>query len=156
MENSRIRNNAQVSIIIPTYNESKNIIEVLKSIGEHLPKNLLAEAIVVDDNSPDGTGKIVEDYLKEVKQKMGYTIDIIHRKAKSGLSSAILRGVQDAIGDIIVVMDSDFSHPPKIIPRLIDEIKRSRCDVAIASRYMSGGAIKGWTLKRKLLIKEKK
>jgi dolichol-phosphate mannosyltransferase len=151
MENSRIRNNAQVSIIIPTYNESKNIIEVLKSIGEHLPKNLLAEAIVVDDNSPDGTGKIVEDYLKEVKQKMGYTIDIIHRKAKSGLSSAILRGVQDAIGDIIVVMDSDFSHPPKIIPRLIDEIKRSRCDVAIASRYMSGGAIKGWTLKRKLL-----
>ena len=151
MENSRIRNNAQVSIIIPTYNESKNIIEVLKSIGEHLPKNLLAEAIVVDDNSPDGTGKIVEDYLKEVKQKVGYTIDIIHRKAKSGLSSAILRGVQDAIGDIIVVMDSDFSHPPKIIPRLIDEIKHSKCDVAIASRYMSGGAIKGWTLKRKLL-----
>ena len=151
MKNLRISNNAQVSIIIPTYNESKNIIEVLKSIGEHLPKNLLAEAIVVDDNSPDGTGKIVEDYLKEVKQKMGYTIDIIHRKAKSGLSSAILRGVQDAIGDIIVVMDSDFSHPPKIIPRLIDEIKHSKCDVAIASRYMSGGAIKGWTLKRKLL-----
>ena len=79
---------------------------------------------MVDDNSPDGTGKIVEDYLKEVKHKVGYTIDIIHRKAKSGLSSAILRGVQDAIGDIIVVMDSDFSHPPKIIPRLIDEIKR--------------------------------
>ena len=151
MENSRIRNNAQVSIIIPTYNESKNIIQILKSIGEHLPKNLLAEAIVVDDNSPDGTGKIVEDYLKEVKQKVGYTIDIIHRKAKSGLSSAILRGVQDAIGDIIVVMDSDFSHPPKIIPRLIDEIKHSKCDVAIASRYMSGGAIKGWTLKRKFL-----
>ena len=151
MENSRIRNNAQVSIIIPTYNESKNIIEVLKSIGEHLPKNLLAEAIVVDDNSPDGTGKIVEDYLKEVKQKVGYTIGVIHRKAKSGLSSAILRGVQDAIGDIIVVMDSDLSHPPKIIPRLIDEIKHSKCDVAIASRYMSGGAIKGWTFKRKLL-----
>ena len=79
MKNLRISNNAQVSIIIPTYNESKNIIEVLKSIGEHLPKNLLAEAIVVDDNSPDGTGKIVEDYLKEVKQKVGYTIDIIHR-----------------------------------------------------------------------------
>jgi len=55
---------AQVSIIIPTYNESENIIQVLKSIGEHLPEDIAAEALVVDDNSPDGTGKIVEDYIK--------------------------------------------------------------------------------------------
>lgn len=151
MQNSRTINNAQVSIIIPTYNESKNILQILKSIGEHLPKNLLAEAIVVDDNSPDGTGKIVEDYLKEVKQKIGYIIHVIHRKTKSGLSSAVLRGIEYATGDTIVVMDSDFSHPPKIIPRLIEEIKRSGCDIAIASRYVAGGAVKGWTLKRKLL-----
>jgi len=151
MQNSRTINSAQVSIIIPTYNESKNILQILKSIGEHLPKNLLAEAIVVDDNSPDGTGKIVEDYLKEVKQKMGYIIHVIHRKTKSGLSSAVLRGIEYATGDTIVVMDSDFSHPPKIIPRLIEEIKRSGCDIAIASRYAAGGAVKGWTLKRKLL-----
>ena len=70
MQNSRTTNNAQVSIIIPTYNESKNIIQILKSIGDYLPKNLLAEAIVVDDNSPDGTGKIVESYLNEMKQKV--------------------------------------------------------------------------------------
>jgi len=76
MQNSRTINNAQVSIIIPTYNESKNILQILKSIGEHLPKNLLAEAIVVDDNSPDGTGKIVEDYMKEAKQKIGYIIHV--------------------------------------------------------------------------------
>ena len=151
MQNSRTINNAQVSIIIPTYNESKNILQILKSIGEHLPKNLLAEAIVVDDNSPDGTGKIVEDYLKEVKQKIGYIIHVIHRNTKSGLSSAVLRGIEYATGDTIVVMDSDFSHPPKIIPRLIEEIKRSGCDIAIASRYATGGAVKGWTLKRKLL-----
>ena len=131
MQNSRTINSAQVSIIIPTYNESKNILQILKSIGEHLPKNLLAEAIVVDDNSPDGTGKIVEDYLKEVKQKIGYTIDVIHRKTKSGLSSAVLRGIEHATGDTIVVMDSDFSHPPKIIPRLIEEIKRSGCDLSL-------------------------
>jgi len=151
MQNSRTINSAQVSIIIPTYNESKNILQILKSIGEHLPKNLLAEAIVVDDNSPDGTGKIVEDYMKEVKQKIGYIIHVIHRKTKSGLSSAGLRGIEYATGDTIVVMDSDFSHPPKIIPRFIEEIKRSGCDIAIASRYAAGGAVKGWTLKRKLL-----
>jgi len=151
MQNSRTINSAQVSIIIPTYNESKNILQILKSIGENLPKNLLAEAIVVDDNSPDGTGKIVEDYMKEVKQKIGYIIHVIHRKTKSGLSSAVLRGIEYATGDTIVVMDSDFSHPPKIIPRLIEEIKRSGCDIAIASRYAAGGAVKGWTLKRKLL-----
>ena len=153
MQNSRIVNNAQVSIIIPTYNESKNIIQILKSIGEYLPKNLLAEAIVVDDNSPDGTGKIVESYLNEMKQKVGYTIDVIHRKAKNGLSSAILNGIQHSSGETIVVMDSDFSHPPKIIPRLIDEIKKSRCDIAIASRYVHGGSIQGWPIKRKLMSK---
>jgi len=109
-------NRTQISIIIPTYNESKNILQVLKSIAENLPKRILTEAIIVDDNSPDGTGKIVEDYINNVKKIANYTIDVIHRKAKSGLSSAILKGIQHAKGDTIVVMDSDFSHPPKIIP----------------------------------------
>ena len=86
-------NSAQVSIIIPTYNESRNIIGILKSIGENLPKNITAEAIVVDDNSPDLTGKIVEDYLKNVKKIAGYTMDIIHRTSKNGLNSAILSGI---------------------------------------------------------------
>ena len=147
------KKNAQVSIIIPTYNESNNIIKILESIGNHLPKNILTEAIVIDDNSPDGTGKIVEDYLKSVKDRIGYTIDIIHRKAKSGLSSAILHGIQHSSGETIVVMDSDFSHPPKIIPRLVEEINNSDCDIAIASRYIPGGAIKGWTVKRKMISK---
>jgi len=70
-------NRTQISIIIPTYNESKNILQVLKSIGENLPKRILTEAIIVDDNSPDGTGKIVEDYINNVKKIANYTIDII-------------------------------------------------------------------------------
>ena len=144
---------AQVSIIIPTYNESQNIINVLKSIGEFLPKNILAEAIVVDDNSPDGTGKIVENYLKDFKRVTGYTIDVIHRTAKKGLSSAILNGIQQAKGDTIVVMDSDLSHPPQIIPRMLDALKKYRCDIVVASRYVKGGKISGWSLKRKLMSK---
>ncbi len=148
-----IGENAQVSIIIPTYNESNNIIRILKSIGENLPKNVIAEAIVVDDNSPDSTGKIVDDYLKNVKKIAGYTMNIIHRTSKNGLSSAILSGVQRAKGDTIVVMDSDFSHPPQIIPKMIESLKKYQCDLVIASRYIRGGKINGWTLKRKLMSK---
>ena len=85
---------AQVSIIIPTYNESENIIKVLESIGEHLPEDIPIEALVVDDNSPDGTGKIVEDYINDIQNGSGYTIEVIHRKSKSGLSSAILDVIQ--------------------------------------------------------------
>ena len=145
--------NGQISIIIPTYNESENIIKILRTIGEILPKNTQAQAIVVDDNSPDGTGKLVEDYLKNVKKIADYTIEIIHRKAKEGLGSAILKGIQQAKGDTIVVMDSDFSHPPQIIPKLIESVKKYQYDIAVASRYIKGGEIKGWSLKRKIISK---
>ena len=143
----------QISIIIPTYNESKNIVNILKSIGENIPRNLQTEAIVIDDNSPDGTGTIVEEYLNNVKKLAGYTIDIIHRTAKNGLSSAILKGIQHAKGDTIVVMDSDFSHPPQIIPKLIDAIRKYQCDIAVASRYVNGGKVKDWPIKRRILSK---
>jgi len=149
-------NKAEVSIIIPTYNESENIIQILKSIGEHIPKDIATEAIIVDDNSPDGTGKIVEDYINDTQNKTGYTIDVIHRKTKSGLSSAILDGIQHSSGETVVVMDSDFSHPPKIIPQLIEEIKTSKYDIAIASRYTEGGEVNGWSTKRKLISKTAK
>ena len=143
----------QISIIIPTYNESQNIVNILKSIGSNLPKNILTQAIIVDDNSPDGTGKIVEDYLKNLKKMADYTIEIIHRKAKDGLGSAILNGIQHAKGDTIVVMDSDFSHPPQIIPKLIESVKKYQFDIAVASRYIKGGNIQGWSLKRKIMSK---
>lgn len=141
---------AQVSIIIPTYNESQNIRQILRSIGEHIPKNVLAEAIVVDDNSPDGTGRIVEEYLKSVRELAHYTVSIIHRKAKEGLGAAILNGIEQARGETIVVMDSDFSHPPSLIPKMIEAI-RERCDLVVASRYAKGGATEGWPLKRKII-----
>lgn len=150
---SEISGKGQVSIIIPTYNESQNIINILKSIKENIPKNISAQAIVVDDNSPDGTGKIVEDYLMSLKKMANYTIEVIHRKAKDGLGSAIMNGIQHANGETIVVMDSDFSHPPQIIPKLVESIKKHQCDIAVASRYIKGGNIKGWTFKRKFMSK---
>ena len=153
MLKQKVDENGQISIIIPTYNESENIIKILHSIGEILPKNIPTQAIVVDDNSPDGTGKLVDDYLKNVKKIADYTIEIIHRKAKDGLGSAILKGIQQAKGDTIVVMDSDFSHPPQIIPKLIESIKKYQYDIAVASRYINGGKIQGWSFKRKFMSK---
>ncbi len=147
------QNNPQVSIIVPTYNESQNIVGILKSIRESIPKGIYTETIVVDDNSPDGTGKIVEDYISSIKKIAENTIDVIHRKAKNGLASAILKGIQNAKGETIVVMDSDFSHPPQIIPKMIEAFKQYQCDLVVASRYITGGNIQGWTTKRKLMSK---
>jgi len=147
------QNNPQVSIIVPTYNESQNIVGILKSIRENIPKGIFTETIVVDDNSPDGTGKIVEDYIFSIKKITENTIDVIHRKAKNGLASAILKGIQNAKGETIVVMDSDFSHPPQIIPKMIEAFKQYQCDLVVASRYITGGNIQGWTTKRKLMSK---
>ncbi|MHA7646377.1 glycosyltransferase [Nitrosopumilus sp. S4] len=147
------QNYPQISIILPTYNESQNILGMLKLIHENIPKGVNTETIVVDDNSPDGTGKLVEDYISNIKKIAGSTIDIVHRKAKKGLSSAILNGIQTAKGDTIVVMDSDFSHPPQIIPKMIEMFKQYQCDLVVASRYISGGNIQGWTTKRKIMSK---
>ncbi|ABK78523.1 dolichol-phosphate mannosyltransferase [Cenarchaeum symbiosum A] len=143
----------QVSILVPTYNESQNIIGLLKSVAESLPKNIAAETIVIDDNSPDGTGRLVEDYIRSVGKKAGQTIGIIHRRTKRGLGSAIIHGIQQARGETIVVMDSDFSHPPSAIPRMLESLWQSSCDIVVASRYTRGGAIHGWTLKRRIISK---
>lgn len=145
--------NTEVSIVIPTYNESENIKGILHLIKEHLPKNTTVEAIVVDDNSPDGTGKIAEDYFKSLKEKTRYTINVINRKTKEGLSSAILNGIEQAKGKIVIVMDSDFSHPPQLIPKLVEVLKQSKTDIVVASRYLNGGNIQGWSLKRKIISK---
>lgn len=145
--------NEQVSIIVPTYNESQNILAILKSIEQNLPKNKPVETIVVDDNSPDGTGSIVEEYINNVKKATGYTIEVIRRKAKEGLSSAILKGIENSKGQTIVVMDSDRSHPPDIIPKMVDTLDNSECDIVVASRYVKGGSVSGWSVKRKLISK---
>jgi len=143
----------QVSIIIPTYNESKNIIQILKSVQKHIPLDIRAQTIVVDDNSPDGTGTIVDEYVNSIKKIANQTFDVIHRTTKNGLSSAILNGVRQAQGDLILVMDSDFSHPPQVIPKMIEALKKYQCDIVVASRYISGGEIKNWSIKRKIISK---
>ena len=147
-----VANQVNLSIIIPTYNESKNILNVLDQIKTHL-NQFSTQTIIVDDNSPDGTGRIVEEHLKNMKRLANSTIDVLHRKTKNGLSSAILHGIKHAQGDTIIVMDSDLSHPPKIIPQMVETLKKYQCDVVVASRYIKGGKVNGWTIKRKIISK---
>lgn len=160
-----------VSIIIPTFNECENIIELLNSIKYNLSShNLSGEILVVDDNSPDGTGKIVDDYIQNTKnvntsdplyqqqqellqvENNSTIVKILHRRQKNGLISAILMGVESSTGKHIVVMDADFSHPYDLIPRMVEELQKNpRLDIVVASRYTHGGSVKGWPLKRRLI-----
>jgi dolichol-phosphate mannosyltransferase len=120
-----------LSIVVSTYNESKNIIKILDSIAKALPAKIAAEIIVVDDDdSPDGTGDIASRYA----EKSQLHVKVILRPTKLGLSSAILAGVQSACGDIVMVMDGDFSHPPQTIPHKLKELQNPRCDIVVASR----------------------
>ncbi|MGH9987066.1 MAG: glycosyltransferase [Nitrososphaeraceae archaeon] len=140
------------SFLIPTYNESGNIIELIEAIKRYTPKQFLTEIVVIDDGSPDGTGKVVENYKRnqhECNEKC--SLKLICRNAKSGLVSAILTGIENSSGDHIIVMDADFSHPPEVIPKIIDELMRDPNIIVVASRYIQGGSVRGWTYKRKLV-----
>ena len=139
-----------LSVILPTYNESQNISAMIDSIADALPRGIRAEIIVVDDSSPDGTGDIAQSHARSLGNR-GIQIEVIRRPAKMGLSSAILAGANSASGEVVVVMDSDMSHPPQTIPHMLDEIKK--CDIVVASRYVKGGAVAGWPFKRKIVSK---
>ncbi|MDQ3837345.1 MAG: glycosyltransferase family 2 protein [Thermoproteota archaeon] len=144
---------AKLSIVVPTYNESQNIVRMLDSIAETLTPYTQAEVIVVDDNSPDGTAEIAKSHAKKISRKERLRIEIIQRDGKMGLSSAIVEGLQTATGDLLVVMDSDFSHPPNEIPSIIRALQDSNCDIVVASRYVKGGSIIGWPFRRRLMSK---
>jgi dolichol-phosphate mannosyltransferase len=143
----------KLSIIVPTYNESQNIVRILDSIAETLSPYTAAEIIVVDDNSPDGTAEIAGLHAKNISDNKKLHVEIIRREGKLGLSSAIIAGIQSATGDLLVVMDGDFSHPPQVIPSIIEGLQDSNCDIVIASRYIKGGSIIGWPFKRRLMSK---
>jgi dolichol-phosphate mannosyltransferase len=146
---------AKLSIVLPTYNESQNIVRMLDSIAETISPYTAAEIIVIDDNSPDGTAEIARLHAKNISNTNNNRlhVEIIRREGKFGLSSAIVAGVQYATGDLLVVMDGDFSHPPQVIPSIIEALQDPNCDIVVASRYIKGGSIIGWPFKRRLMSK---
>lgn len=122
-----------VSVVLPTYNERENIADLIFCKKDILQRNgFRYEIIVVDEDSPDGTWKLVESISEEIPN-----VRVIRRVGKRGLASAIADGVSRARGDVVIWMDCDFSHPPKLIPEMLSELREY--DAVIASRYVSGG-----------------
>lgn len=131
-------------IIVPTYNELENIRRLLPELMT-LDPNI--RVLVVDDNSPDGTGKLADELAAEHER-----ISVLHRPGKLGLGSAYVAGFKYAIQqdvDCVFEMDADFSHDPAMIPRFVEQI--ASCDVVIGSRYISGINVVNWPMSRLLL-----
>jgi len=145
-------------VIVPTYNEAENIrllVADVLSVGHGelvgIPEGatpIRTDIVIVDDNSPDGTGDIADELAD-----LHATVHVLHREGKLGLGTAYIAGFKYALArgyDRILTMDADFSHHPRYIPALIDK-SREEADLVIGSRYVRGGGTQGCTLPRKFL-----
>jgi dolichol-phosphate mannosyltransferase len=123
------------TVCLPTYNERENLEPMLRALGEQDVR-----VLVIDDNSPDGTGRLAD----RLAQELDY-VDVLHRPEKEGLGPAYIAGFRQALADSaerILEMDCDFSHDPKDVPRLIAATEDA--DLALGSRYVEGGAVADW------------
>lgn len=135
-----------LALVIPTLCEAENIGGLLRHVRSVLdPLNFPYEILVVDDDSPDGTGAAVSAIVLEDPR-----VRLLVRKGERGLSGAILHGWENTDAAILGVMDADLQHPPELLPQLLSAI-RADCDIAIGSRYTPGGDLGQWNPVRKLL-----
>lgn len=133
-----------VLVVIPTYNEVGNLATVLERLHAAAPD---AHALVVDDDSPDGTGELADQLAADREW-----LHVLHRQVKEGLGAAYVAGMTWGLNrgyEAIVEMDADLSHRPEDVPRLLAELERS--DVALGSRWVRGGGVQDWPLRRVLL-----
>ena len=132
-------------VCLPTYNERENLEAMVSALGEVLPQD--GRILVIDDNSPDGTGEIADRLAAERDD-----VDVLHRGRKEGLGPAYLAGFRRALelgADLVMEMDCDFSHDPKDVPRLLEAA--GDADVVLGSRYVAGGGTTNWGLLRRLI-----
>lgn len=137
-----------ISIIIPTYNESENIVNMIHALEDMFSNNSInGEIIVVDDDSPDNTANLAKGMMQEYDN-----VKVVVRTHDRGLSQSVVEGFNYCESDVIGVVDCDFSHPVDLIPAFLDKIN-SGCDVVFGTRYAKDGEIRGWGFKRKLISK---
>ena len=130
-----------LSVVVPTYNEAGS----LPKLAERLHAALAGrdwEFVVVDDGSPDGTADVALSLAPRIP------VRVVRRAGKAGLASAVVAGFDAAHGDMLLVMDADLSHPPEVVPALVDAIEHG-ADLAVGSRYVQGGGVMDWPLQRR-------
>jgi dolichol-phosphate mannosyltransferase len=134
----------RVLVIIPTYNEAENVRLIVDRVRRAVP---VADVLIADDNSPDGTGTIADELAAADRQ-----VHVMHRSGKQGLGAAYLAGftwAQERAYDAVVEMDADGSHRPEELPRLLDQL--AECDIVIGSRWVRGGQVVDWPMHRHIL-----
>jgi dolichol-phosphate mannosyltransferase len=133
-------------IIIPTYNERNNIVRLIPLVLQQDPR---LEVLIVDDNSPDGTGAIADELTASTSR-----VHVLHRPQKQGVGAAYIAGFRYALAsgaDLIIQMDADFSHSPDVLSRFLHEMESDSADVVLGSRYVAGGGVQNWGLLRQVI-----
>ena len=130
---------ATLSIVVPTYNERDRLAALVDAIFEAYEQEQVdGELVIVDDNSPDGTGALADELARR------YRITVLHRAGKLGLGTAVVEGFAAASAPIVGVIDGDLSHPPRMLPRMLAVMQQRQADVVIGSRYIPGGGTRNW------------
>jgi dolichol-phosphate mannosyltransferase len=140
---------APLWLVIPTYNEAANVEPIVRAAGDELERLVPGEyrVLVVDDNSPDGTGAIADALARELS-----TVEVLHRERKTGLGHAYLAGFARALAggaELVIEMDADFSHDPRYLGQLLNAAEHA--DLVLGSRYVPGGGVRDWGLVRRLI-----
>jgi dolichol-phosphate mannosyltransferase len=128
----------RATVCLPTYNERENLETMVRALGDVLGPE--GRVLVIDDNSPDGTGEVADRIARELPY-----VDVLHRPRKEGLGPAYLSGFRRALADgaeLVLEMDCDFSHDPAAVPGLIEATEEA--DLALGSRYVPGGSVGNW------------
>jgi dolichol-phosphate mannosyltransferase len=137
---------AALSIVVPTYNERDRLADLVRALFDaYAAESLDGELIVVDDNSPDGTGQLADELAGR------YRLTVVHRAGKLGLGTAVVEGFAAASAPIVGVIDADLSHPPSLVPRMFAAMRERDADIVIGSRYVRGGGTHNWPLSRLVL-----
>lgn len=134
---------ASVAIVVPTYNERDRLADLVSAIfAAYAAEGVDGELIIVDDNSPDGTGALADELATR------HRITVVHRAGKRGLGTAVIEGFAAASAPVVGVIDADLSHPPGMLPRMLAVMQSASADFVIGSRYIEGGGTRHWGLGR--------
>jgi len=140
-----------LSVIVPTFNESDNMRELITRTLTVFDQLMEAtELVVVDDDSPDGTAAVAQAVAAEFGAQD--RVKVLVRTTDKGLAKAVMAGFDAARGDVLAVMDADLSHPPELLAQMAAALRDDKIDLAVASRYVPGGGTEGWPWHRQVYL----